>query len=245
MSENKQEPPEKPINPRGIKITYALCIIFGIGLLLFIIVPPLIGTWNWWDLILIAAGSLLYIAPAYATNASMVIFGRHGTPIDGGRNFIDGKRILGDGKTWQGTAGGITTGFIVGIFLTIISIFIIWPFVQVQVASYPMELADLTYLKAFFSPPIWLGFLRVLLLCVGTPLGDMIGSFIKRRFNLERGAPAPVIDQTDFLLGAIFLAYIIFQLWWMYIVFALLVTILIHILANTLGYKLGYKKVPW
>ena len=108
-----------------------------------------------------------------------------------------------------------------------------------------MVLADLPYLNQFFAPIFLLGFLRVLLICVGAPLGDLIGSFIKRRVNLERGAPAPIIDQLDFLLGAIFLAYIIFPLRWMYIIFALLVTLLLHILANTLAYKLGYSKEPW
>ncbi len=245
MLEESQQTSEEKIDPRGIKLAYALCIVFGGGLILFIIIPPILNIWTWWDIILIAAGSFLYIAPAYATNASMVIFGRNGTPIDGGKNFIDGKRLFGNGKTWQGLFGGIFTGTIVGIFLTIISIYLIWPFVQLQVGKYPMYLADINYLDAFFNPPIFLGVIRVLLICTGAPLGDLLGSFIKRRLNLERGAPAPIIDQLDFLLGAIFLAFIVFQLWWMYIIFALLVTLLLHVLSNTLAFKLGYSKEPW
>jgi CDP-2,3-bis-(O-geranylgeranyl)-sn-glycerol synthase len=246
MTEETPVATENTVDPRGIKLAYTLCMIFGAGLILFIIIPPLTGFWSWEDLILIAAGSILYIAPAYATNASMVIFGRNGTPIDGGRNFSDGKRIFGNGKTWQGLSGGIITGTLVGILLLVISTFVIWPFVQKQVAEFPgMVLADLPYLNQFFAPIFLFGFLRVLLICVGAPLGDLIGSFIKRRANLERGAPAPIIDQLDFLLGAIFLAYIIFPLRWMYIIFALLVTLLLHILANTLAYKLGYSKEPW
>ncbi len=246
MTEATPETAENVVDPRGIKLAYILCIIFGAGLIIYIILPPIAGFWTWEDLILIAAGSLLYIAPAYATNASMVIFGRNGTPIDGGRRFSDGKRIFGNGKTWQGLFGGIITGTLVGILLLVISTFTIWPFVQKQVAEFPgMALADLPYLGQFFAPIFLFGFLRVLLISVGAPLGDLIGSFIKRRLNLERGAPAPIIDQLDFLLGAIFLAYIIFPLRWMYIVFALLVTLLLHILANTLAYKLGYSKEPW
>ncbi|MHA1129771.1 MAG: CDP-2,3-bis-(O-geranylgeranyl)-sn-glycerol synthase [Candidatus Helarchaeota archaeon] len=246
MTEEHQESVEKTVDPRGIKLAYILCIIFGIGLILFMILPPIMGFWTWNDLILIAAGSLLYIAPAYATNASMVIFGRNGTPIDGRRKFRDGKRIFGNGKTWQGLFGGIITGTIVGLILLIISIAVIWPFVQVQIAEYPeMVLADLNYLNQFFAPIFLFGFLRAVLICIGAPLGDLIGSFIKRRLNLERGAPAPIIDQLDFLLGAILLSYIIFPLRWMYVLFALLVTLLLHILANTLAYKLGYSKEPW
>jgi CDP-2,3-bis-(O-geranylgeranyl)-sn-glycerol synthase len=243
--EEKKEDSEKKVDPRGIKLAYSFCIIFGVGLILFLILPPVLHIWTWWDVILIFALSLLFIAPAYATNASMVIWGRNGTPIDGGRIFIDGKRIFGDGKTWQGLGGGVLTGTIVGIVLVILSRFFIWDFVQDQVMLVPMALADLNYLEAFFNPPILLGILRVFLVALGAPLGDLIGSFLKRRLNLERGAPAPIIDQLDFLLGSIFLAWIVFPLQWMYIVFALLITLLLHVLANTLGFKLGYTRVPW
>ena len=236
---------EKEIDPRGIKLAYSLCIIFGVGLILFIIIPPIVKLWTAWDIILILCLSLLFIAPAYATNASMVIFGRNGTPIDGGRNFRDGKRIFGNGKTWQGLTGGVITGTLVGVLLIVISMYFIWPFVQAQEGKVPMTLFDETYLQSFFSPSFLLGLLRVFLVSLGAPLGDLIGSFLKRRLNLERGAPAPIIDQLDFLLGAIFLAYIVFPLWWMYIVFAILITLLLHVLANTLAYKLGYSKEPW
>ncbi len=72
-----QETAETSIDPRGIRLAYTLCIIFGAGLIFFIIVPPLVGLWTWNDVILIVALSLIFIAPAYATNASMVIFGRN------------------------------------------------------------------------------------------------------------------------------------------------------------------------
>lgn len=246
MDAQKQE--EKPISRRGVKIAYTLCAIFGILLILFLILPPLLNIWTGYDTILIVCLSFLYIAPAYATNASMVVFGRKGTPIDGGRNFRDGKRILGDGKTWQGMIGGVITGTIVGLLLLLIMQFVIWPYFQSDIIEnplYPMTLDDPIYLAALLNPPLWIGVVRGFLLSLGTPIGDMIGSFFKRRFNLERGAPAPVVDQIDFLLGAILFAYIIFPLAWMYIIFAILATILVHILANTVGYKMGYKKQPW
>jgi CDP-2,3-bis-(O-geranylgeranyl)-sn-glycerol synthase len=245
---DKQEPQEKSIDPRGVKIAYTLCAAFGIGLILFLLVPTLLGIWTVYDVALVICLTLLYVAPAYATNGSMVIFGRHGTPIDAGRNFWDGKRILGDGKTWQGTIGGIITGTLVGLIFLLISKFIIWPYIDSQVIAnplYPMNLDDHDYLEKFLSPTILMGILRGFLLSLGTPIGDMIGSFFKRRLNLERGAPAPIVDQLDFLLGAILFAYIVFHLNWEYFIFALLATLLIHILANTVGYKLGYKKVPW
>ncbi len=51
--------------------------------------------------------------PAMASNGAPV-FVRKGTPIDLGRIFIDGKRILGDGKTFEGFAVGVIFGTGVG-----------------------------------------------------------------------------------------------------------------------------------
>ena len=49
--------------------------------------------------------ALWIIIPAYVSNASAVLVGG-GTPIDFGKNWSDGKRILGDGKTWRGLLSG-------------------------------------------------------------------------------------------------------------------------------------------
>ena len=43
--------------------------------------------------------------PAYLPNPVAAIFGG-GTPIDLGKNFSDGKRVLGDGKTYRGLIFG-------------------------------------------------------------------------------------------------------------------------------------------
>jgi len=53
--------------------------------------------------------------PMYCTNGAPVIFGG-GTPIDFGRLFSDGERILGDHKTIRGFASGLITGFVVALF---------------------------------------------------------------------------------------------------------------------------------
>ncbi len=53
--------------------------------------------------------------PAYFANAAPVLL-HGGGPLDGGRNFSDGKRILGDHKTVYGTLVGIAVGSIFGIF---------------------------------------------------------------------------------------------------------------------------------
>ena len=42
--------------------------------------------------------AILFIIPAYVANSIPVVMGG-GPPLDGGRMWKDGKRILGDGKT--------------------------------------------------------------------------------------------------------------------------------------------------
>ncbi|MEM4865043.1 MAG: CDP-archaeol synthase, partial [Acidilobaceae archaeon] len=63
--------------------------------------------------------AFLFILPAMFANAIPVVF--KGTrPIDGGRLFLDGRRILGDGKTWEGLMSGISAGSLVGGVLALI-----------------------------------------------------------------------------------------------------------------------------
>lgn len=47
--------------------------------------------------------------PAYFANATPVVI-HGGKPIDNGKNWVDGKRILGDHKTLYGTISGIIIG---------------------------------------------------------------------------------------------------------------------------------------
>lgn len=63
-----------------------------------------------WSIIL----AIWYILPAYFANMAPVVFGG-GSPIDKGRNWIDGKRILGDHKTFRGLISGIVVGTAVGL----------------------------------------------------------------------------------------------------------------------------------
>ena len=57
--------------------------------------------------------ALLFIGPSYVANAAPLLFGG-GTPLDGGRNFIDGKRIFGSHKTVRGFFAGVIAGTIMG-----------------------------------------------------------------------------------------------------------------------------------
>ena len=162
--------------------------------------------------------ALWYILPAYFANASPVIF-KGKTPMDFGRKFRDGRRILGDGKTWRGFFGGLLTGTLIAV---------------IQYCLTPDFYGSLdTALKLGFA------------LSLGALLGDLIGSFIKRRVGMPRGYSAVGLDQWGFLIVALILAYPIKTLSTGQVLFLLAVTPIIHWAANILAYKMGWKNVPW
>jgi len=83
------------------------------------------------------------------------------------------------------------------------------------------------------------------LLSFGALLGDAVGSFIKRRLGIERGAPAPLLDQLNFVVGGLVLVSLVRQTPLSYIIVLLLITPFGHLSVNIIGYKLKLKKVPW
>ena len=60
--------------------------------------------------------TFLFLLPVYVAN-SVPLLVKGKTPIDFGKNFIDGKRILGDGKTFEGFIFGTLFGFLVGLVI--------------------------------------------------------------------------------------------------------------------------------
>ena len=58
--------------------------------------------------------AIIFIFPAFVANAAPVLLGRgsrFNAPIDGGRYWVDNRRILGDGKTIRGFSGGVLAFF--------------------------------------------------------------------------------------------------------------------------------------
>jgi CDP-2,3-bis-(O-geranylgeranyl)-sn-glycerol synthase len=58
--------------------------------------------------------ALYIILPTYCTNGAPVIFGG-GRPLDLGKRFVDGERVLGDHKTFRGFISGLIVGALVGV----------------------------------------------------------------------------------------------------------------------------------
>lgn len=166
--------------------------------------------------------------PAYLPNSAAVVIGG-GPPIDGGRMFR-GDRLLGDGKTWRGTAGGILAGAVLAAIMNRLL-----PLMEGVIA------VDL------FSFPI----VAMIGLPAGALLGDMTASFIKRRSGRERGAPFPGLDQLDFVVGSLGLTAVLAWDWLAGVLtleilaVILVVTPLLHVTVNVVGYRLGLKDEPW
>ncbi|BDC19003.1 CDP-2,3-bis-(O-geranylgeranyl)-sn-glycerol synthase [Acidianus sp. HS-5] len=60
--------------------------------------------------------ALVIYFPAFAANGSAP-FVKRGHPIDFNRMFFDGRRIFGDGKTFEGLLVALTFGTLVGIII--------------------------------------------------------------------------------------------------------------------------------
>ena len=176
-----------------------------------------------------------YILPAYVANGFAVfakVLKNHHL-IDGGKLFRDNRPIFGGGKSWEGFFIGFFSGTIIG-FLQVVSA----PILLNLILTYlflPLEL----------YPIVQITLPLVLLVAIGALIGDLIGSFIKRRLNIERGQPAPVLDQLDFLIASVLLGMLVTPLPILLIIFLLLVTPILHLFANVIGYLLGLKHEPW
>jgi CDP-2,3-bis-(O-geranylgeranyl)-sn-glycerol synthase len=176
--------------------------------------------------------SFWFVFPAYAANAAPVLLGG-GMPMDFGRNFVDQRRLLGDGKTIRGFVGGMIGGLLVGVFEAFIANYVIY------------EAGKLTVLSPVAIDTLQCTPLRAFLLSLGALVGDTLGSFAKRRIGLERGSPVPLLDQLTFLVGALTLVSLVFPFQLEYALVLLIATPLIHLAANAISYFLGLKRVPW
>ena len=128
------------------------------------------------------------ILPAYIANGSAVLVGG-GIPIDLGKKWKDGKRILGDGKTWRGLFAGTFLGMTGGFGLA--------------VAAFYISHSDFAYLNLnnFEGFPLMIPI--IFSLCFGALFGDIVKSFFKRRIGRKRGEDWYIFDQIDFILGTL------------------------------------------
>jgi len=166
--------------------------------------------------------------PAYVPNNAAILAGG-GRPIDGGRT-LGGRRLLGDGKTWRGTAAGILAGAGLALALN-----------AVRPAA-----AAATGIDLPTFPPV-----AAVALPLGAMLGDIAASFLKRRTGRKRGAAFPGLDQLDFVAGALTLTAVAATGWFAetfalpVLAVVVVLTPLLHVGTNVAAYALSLKSEPW
>ena len=80
---------------------------------------------------------------------------------------------------------------------------------------------------------------------LGALLGDLFGAFVKRRLDISPGHPLPVVDQLDFILGAVLLTSPVLNVTWGAVLILVIATLPIHLLSNAIAYMLRLKKRLW
>ena len=80
---------------------------------------------------------------------------------------------------------------------------------------------------------------------LGALLGDFFGAFVKRRLDIPPGNPLPVVDQLDFILGALLLTSPLLQVTLGAVLILVIATAPIHLLSNAIAYMLRLKKRLW
>ncbi|WP_440006694.1 CDP-2,3-bis-(O-geranylgeranyl)-sn-glycerol synthase [Halomicrococcus sp. SG-WS-1] len=166
--------------------------------------------------------------PAYVPNNAAVLAGG-GPPIDGGRTWR-GRRLLGDGKTWRGTAGGIAAGALLALALNAVRPSVA-DAIGVALPEFPLAV--------------------VVAMPAGAMAGDILASFVKRRTGRQRGAAFPGLDQLDFVALALLFSLVVAPAWtvetfWPSVLaVVVVVTPLLHVSTNAGAYALGLKDEPW
>jgi CDP-archaeol synthase len=151
-------------------------------------------------------------------------------PLDGGAT-LGGRRVLGDNKTWRGAL--CMTG---GVLLATLGLWH-WGWWRDQLP----EAVD-------HAAPLLVG----LLIGLGTVLGELPNSFLKRRLDIapgtqrrgRAGLALSVLDQGDLVLG-IWVALLpiwAMPVWLAAIAFAAISAV--HAVMNVVGYAVGARTAP-
>ena len=157
-------------------------------------------------------------------------------PMDFNKNFIDGKRIFGDNKTWKGFLGYILFNIIFSIF---------WGYIAkitgLQKYNFFYETHENTFL---FN--LLIGFLLGLFYA----LFELPNSFLKRRLDIKPGKTKIgltkvlfiILDQADSVFGVALVVWMFYPLGIkLYALYILLGTVT-HLLINMLLYFLHLRK---
>ena len=174
-------------------------------------------------------------------------------PIDGGKNWKDGNRILGDGKTWNGLIGGsITSGLLCTLIVALMGD--VPSNIEPSIFAHPLTGSENSWFNV--SNDLVSAFILGTFLGFACLLGDSTGSFIKRRRGLKRegevSSKAPLLDTLPFaimvfLWGQLFLGDSLISSIDLIVpmLISIVITPILHRSFNLIGYAIGWKDVPY
>lgn len=165
--------------------------------------------------------ALIFVFPAYVANATPVV----AVKIIGRSTPLDKGLYAWDNRRILGdgkTIEGLISGTTMGTLVGIL---------------------------LFILTDVFRSFLEPFILSIGAMIGDILGSFMKRRIGLERGKPLPIVDQLGFLLSSLFFSFMIYGLpeWARLDIFItiLIITFFLHIATNYIAFLLNLKDKPY
>ena len=173
--------------------------------------------------------ALYFMLPAYTANLVPPLFRNVkflDYPLDFGAR-INGKRLLGDHKTWRGLLFGTMAGVI-----------IFW--LQQRLTAPGFSVSQLVLFN-YSSQSLLLGFL----LSLGALLGDAVKSFVKRQIGISPGKPWYLFDQIDYIIGALALGAFVYLPSIVNIGIIFIASIILTIVVKHIGYYIGVNKVAW
>ena len=162
---------------------------------------------------------LLVLWPMYLANSCAMLFGGK-TPLDLNAKAWDGERFLGKGKTFKGTFFGVFFGTLGAIL---------------ALNVFPQAIASVFENYALFGFAV----------ALGAVVGDILGSFIKRRLKIASGKEALLLDQLGFFIVGILAGSFFFVPSMEQILVMAGATLLVHRFSNWIAFKTKLKEVPW
>ena len=193
----------------------------NIGELIYLVLPVIVG----------GILNMVFVKAPFLDNLK--------TPMDNGRILRDGKRLLGDNKTWKGFWGMIILTSLSMLLFQTLAIGFDWA----------NELSLFPFRNWFFPidgllyGAIW-GFAYV--------LAELPNSYIKRRIDIAPGTNSTgfkgklflLIDQADSVIGCVLFMPLFFTPTFIDAIAVIVIATALHLMINFLLYLVGLKNQP-
>ncbi len=156
--------------------------------------------------------------------------------MDGGKCLKDGKRVLGDNKTWKGFLGYV----VLNIFMAIL-----WGIICLN-----PSFAEKNYFYVSHTNTVLLNMGIGFLLGLFYALFELPNSFLKRRLGIEPGKPAKglkkvffiFLDQADSIFGVCLVVAMFYSMSLGFYLLYVLVGAITHIVFNMLLFFLRLRR---